>query len=69
MGASSVTGVSGPGDSEGKYKPGNNCGCSCGDPDEEEPKERVKLGCYSRAVSPGPKVYRARGGSQKIRVC
>jgi hypothetical protein len=29
MVASSVTGLSGPGDSKGKYKPENNCSCSC----------------------------------------
>lgn len=29
MGATSVTGVSGPGDSEGLYKPENSSGC-CG---------------------------------------
>lgn len=32
MGATSVTGVSGPGDSEGEYKPENSRGCCGGGP-------------------------------------
>jgi len=33
---STVTGVSGPGDSNGKYKPQNNCSCSCCCGNEEQ---------------------------------
>lgn len=48
MVASSVTGVSGPGDSKGKYKPENNCSCSCCcSNDMEEKSEKLKKkGCY-----------------------
>jgi len=68
MGATSVTGLSGPGDSEGKYKPANNCGCGCGDAEEEERKE-VKLGCYTRYTAQGNRTYRVSGGSASIKVC
>lgn len=69
MGATSVTGVSGPGESGGKYKPENNCGCGCCGPDEEEPTEKVKLGCYTRYRTQGTKTYRVGGGVVNTRVC
>lgn len=68
MGATSVTGVSGPGDSDGKYKPENNCGCGCGG-EEEEKKPPVKLGCYVRTKTQGVRTYRFGGGGTSIRVC
>ena len=69
MGATSVTGVSGPGDSEGKYKPANNCGCGCGDQDEEEPRERVKLGCYTRYSTQGSTTHSVCRGGVSTKVC
>lgn len=45
--ASSVTGVSGPGESNGKYKPANNCSCGCcGSTEEETTPVIIKNGCY-----------------------
>lgn len=46
--ASSVTGVSGPGDSKGKYKPENNCSCSCccGESSKKIENKSSKLGCF-----------------------
>lgn len=45
--ASSVTGVSGLGDSNGKYKPKNNCSCSCcGNALDQQPVNKKKIGCY-----------------------
>lgn len=48
MVASSVTGVSGPGDSNGKYKPKNNCSCSCccGSESDVPNINLIKKGCY-----------------------
>ena len=68
MGATSVTGVSGHGDSGGQYKPENNCGCGCGTPDEEE-EVKVKLGCYTRYRTQGSTTYKVSGGAGKIQVC
>lgn len=50
MAASSVTGVSGLGDSNGKYKPQNNCSCSCcGVAAENENKnKKIKSSCHIR---------------------
>jgi hypothetical protein len=57
MGATSVTGVSGPGDSEGQYKPENSSGCCGGrapETTDSEPETivvndniRVTKGCGS----------------------
>lgn len=69
MGATSVTGA-GPGDSGGKQKPKNHCGCSgCGHAEEPEPKPPVKRGCVTRYVSGKRSVYRSKSGTARIRVC
>lgn len=70
MGASSVTGVSGPGDSKGKFKPDNNCGCGCGckKGDCLPPAPPVKIGCYV-SLKTGGSVYHKTGGSTRIGVC
>lgn len=68
MGASSVTGVSGAGDSEGLYKAANTCGCGCSR-ESEEPVEPVRLGCYVKHVAGNQAKYIAGGGATKITVC
>ena len=46
MGATSVTGVSGNGDSNGLYKPELQCGgCGCGSADEPTPPVRLPTYC------------------------
>lgn len=64
MGATSVTGVSGPGDSGGLYKPELQCGgCGCGSKDEPEPAEAPsKIGCYVRSKTGGVTTSRTGGG-------
>jgi hypothetical protein len=69
MGATSVTGVSGPGESNGKYKPDNNCGCGCGKKDEDEPQEKIKLGCYVKHQTQGFSGYNSCTNSVNIKVC
>lgn len=47
--ASSVTGVSGPGDSNGKYKPENNCSCSCcGQKSSKVENKNIKNECFKK---------------------
>lgn len=67
MGATSVTGI-GKGDSNGKQKPDNHCGCSCGSPDETEPKPKVKRGCVTHVVTGGTASIKI-GGGKSIKVC
>lgn len=67
MGATSHTGV-GKGDSNGKQKPDNHCGCACGKPDETVPEPKVKRGCVTRWVG-GGKVSIKVGSSSKLKVC
>lgn len=59
MSATSVTGR-GPGASNGKQKPGNNCGCSCGQSQETTPS--------SPSIPRGCVVSYKTGGSVSIRV-
>ncbi len=69
MGATSVTGVSGPGDSKGKAKPDNNCGCGCGcKKDCPKPINQVKVGC-SVSLKVGGSISYNTGGSGRITVC
>lgn len=71
MGASSVTGLSGPGDSHGMYNCANSscssCGCGCG---KEEPEvEKRKQRCYTKLVVGSRTKVKAGYSSTKIRVC
>jgi len=66
MGARSVTGA-GLGISNGKQKPGNNCGCGCAsDPVEKTPP--VKIGCVTPYKTGGTKTIKV-GKSSSIKVC
>jgi len=67
MGATSVTGK-GAGDSNGKQKPDNHCGCGCPFTEEEE-RARIKLGCVTRYKSSNKASYKASSGKPSIRVC
>jgi hypothetical protein len=69
MGATAITGVSGPGDSHGKHKCENQCGgcgCGCGEP-TPAPTVR-KRGCYTKSVSGGSVSVKA-GGTTGVKVC
>jgi hypothetical protein len=70
MVASSVTGVSGPGDSNGKYKPENNCSCSCCCSKKEESTENlvVKKGCFTTYKINKNLSYKF-GNKLKIKTC
>jgi hypothetical protein len=71
MGAKSVTGVSGPGESHGRYKPDNNCGCGCGcnkGKCDKPVSSPAKLGCYVRTRAQGIGAYKT-GSSSSIQVC
>lgn len=69
MGATSTTGVSGPGDSGGKQKPANNCGCgACGDTEETTPTVPAKLGCRTKIKVSGKTIVKI-GGGLGIKVC
>lgn len=61
--ASSVTGVSGPGDSMGKYKPQNNCSCSCCCGEETEVVKKENKICINK------KIIICCGKNLKITVC
>lgn len=61
--ASSVTGVSGPGDSMGKYKPQNNCSCSCCCGEEEAEVVKKEKICISK------KIIICCGKNLKIKAC
>lgn len=69
--ASSVTGVSGPGDSQGKYKPKNSCSCSCacGDQTETQQKSSKKNGCFKNYKFCGSSSYKSSAGILKIKTC
>jgi hypothetical protein len=71
MVASSVTGVSGPGESNGKYKPENNCSCSCccGKSEPQEQLKKIKIGCYTRYSSPTSNNYKISNVSSGIKIC
>ena len=69
MGASSVTGT-GPGASNGEYKPEHHCGgCGCGSQDEEEPTPPRKTSCRVVYRTGGTARYVASGGATGIKVC
>ena len=68
MAASSVTGVSGPGDSLGRYKPENSCGCGCGSTEDTGTTPIVKRGCYTTLNVNCPSSYKI-GGNYGIKVC
>jgi hypothetical protein len=70
MVASSVTGVSGPGDSNGKYKPQNNCSCSCcgNNANSESAGNANKVGCYKKYKSCSGLAYKTKG-FLKIKTC
>jgi hypothetical protein len=69
--ASSVTGVSGPGDSNGKYKPSNNCSCSCscGSSKEETTPVVKKNGCYKNYKYCKCSTVNKSGNVLKIKTC
>lgn len=71
MAASSVTGVSGPGDSKGKYKPENNCSCSCccGNEKKELVNKNKKLGCYKKYSNYSKTIKNTTGSKLKIKIC
>lgn len=72
MGATSVTGVSGPGDSHGVYKPDLHCGgcsCSCQGDNCEPPTVRPRESCYIAYRSNGGFTFRSGTGSVTIRGC
>lgn len=69
--ASSVTGVSGPGDSNGKYKPANNCSCSCccGDNKNETVEKTKKNGCYKKYKICKNFTYKSGNASSRVKTC
>lgn len=70
MVASSVTGVSGPGDSNGKYKPENNCSCSCccSNKTENSQNIEIKKGCFNN-YKIGKNMSYKFGNKLKIKTC
>jgi hypothetical protein len=70
MVASSVTGVSGPGDSQGKYKPQNNCSCSCccENKPNNEVSEINKIGCFKN-YKINKNLSHKFGSKLKIKTC
>lgn len=72
MGASSVTGRSGPGDSRGKYKPDLHCGgCSCGCQGDDCNPTVVKprVVCAVRNRSGGGIAIRANNAAISVKGC
>lgn len=68
MAATSATGT-GPGESFGKQKKGNNAGCGCSDDAPEEVKKKViKNGCVVSYKVRGYSSHKV-GQSKSIRVC
>ena len=71
MGASSVTGLSGPGDSHGKYNCANSscgsCGCGCGK--EEREVEPKKCKCYTKIVVGSKTKVKVGCKATRLRVC
>lgn len=69
MTASSISGLSGAGDSNGKWKCGNQCGgCGCGCGEETPPTPPRKRGCYTKQNA-GNKSNLKTGGGSNIKVC
>lgn len=70
MAASSVTGT-GPGESNGLYKPQNNGSCGCTSPATEIPKKPVKkFGCFRRHLSDSASVgYNSHSGGVSEKSC
>ena len=68
MGATSATGVSGPGDSKGKQKPDNHCGCGCGTTEDTTSEPVLPRGCVIKYSTGNSKTIRV-GSSLKVRVC
>jgi hypothetical protein len=68
MGAATVTGISGPGDSHGQQKPKNHCGCGCCRFTEEESHGIIKRGCVTNCRVSGPTSVRV-GGGVSVKVC
>lgn len=66
MGATSVTGVSGPGESHGLYKPElhcGGCGCGCGKANcNETTTPPSSIGCYIVNRAGGGTTIRSGGG-------
>lgn len=72
MTASSVTGVSGPGDSKGKYKPENNCSCSCccgGEKSKENTTIIKKSGCFTKYKSCSSSIKSNYSNGINIKIC
>lgn len=72
MGATSVTGVSGPGDSYGKYKPELHCGgcaCGCGSNCEPEAVEQPRTTCYLTYKSGGTIISRSGSAAISVKGC
>jgi hypothetical protein len=71
MGASSVTGVSGAGDSHGKFKPENSGSCGCGGGGQTvTPAVKVRKSvCSVSYQSQGTAHYRVTSNVRAIRVC
>lgn len=70
MVASSVTGV-GHGDSNGKYKPENNCGCGCpAQTSSSSSASRARKSCSVRHnVSSGVKIHNSASGGIRSNSC
>jgi hypothetical protein len=71
MTASSVTGVSGLGDSNGKYKPQNNCSCSCcGSIENNKEHKKIKNSCSIRHnCCDSSSSIKISGENFKIKIC
>lgn len=70
MGATSVTGVSGPGMSNGKFKPANNNGCGCGGKPKQSPVTTPsKNVCKVRYKTGGVGGYKSNSGGIATNTC
>lgn len=71
MGATSTTGVSGPGMSHGRYKPELHSACHCcGNSTENQPTEKPKLGCVTNYQNLNSNItYQINSNSRTIQVC
>jgi hypothetical protein len=71
MAASSVTGVSGPGDSKGKYKPENNCSCSCCCESNKNSEiiKKNKKGCFVKHKTTHRVIKNKSGFRLNIKIC
>ena len=68
MGASSITGVSGPGMSNGLWKPENNTGCGCGKGVTPPPSNPIKPPCHINITTGNTTTVRV-GGIATIGAC